>query len=138
MTAANQTAFTTAQAWWDGDTDTTNPVAYLVSTSGDANIEVDDINDPSDDTPASWGSSCSGGVWASHEGNITFNDATMPAGASAKAHYAAHEIGHAYGLNHASMTCGGVPKVMEQGLEKVGCPGDPPWPDDIAGFNAVN
>jgi hypothetical protein len=135
VSSTNQTAFNTAQGWWDNDT---SPDSYLVTTFGDANIEVYDVNDPSESLWAWWGYGCSGGYFSSHEGSVTFNDAKMPSGSYAKAVVATHEIGHSYGLGHVSMTCGGTPQVMEPGSEKFGCSGNPPWPNDVAGWEAVN
>lgn len=135
VSTSNQTAFTSAQSWWDADT---NPDSYLVTTFGDANIEVYDVNDPTESLWAWWGASCTGGYFTSHEGSITFNDATIPSGSYQKAVVATHEIGHTYGLAHVSMTCGGTPQVMEQGSDKFSCSGNPPWPNDVDGWEAVN
>jgi hypothetical protein len=51
---------------------------------------------------------------------------------------AIHELGHVYGLDHVEwMDCQGRPSIMQQGFQKFGCPGTPPWADDVIGVNNI-
>lgn len=90
-----------------------------------------------------WGltsaSACGDPVWPGNEVTIKFNYTTVAADGLTAGNIrrvAVHEIGHAYGLWHDSMTCTGDKKVMEQGFEKFGCSGTPPWDDDQDGVRA--
>ncbi len=53
----------------------------------------------------------------------------------------AHELGHAYGLDHTYDTgasCAtGTPSIMQQGTAKFSCQGDGPFADDVAGVKAI-
>jgi hypothetical protein len=69
---------------------------------------------------------------------LDFNDRLM-AGLTDRERWivAVHELGHSYGIDHVAMSCAGRPSVMEQGRAKFGCPGTPPWADDVIGVNNI-
>ena len=69
-----------------------------------------------------------------NEVTLTFNyTTTVGLTAGNIRRIAIHELGHTYGLDHQAMTCGGDKAIMEQGNEKFGCSGSPPWDDDQDG-----
>lgn len=76
--------------------------------------------------------------WNANEVTLTFNYSTVSGLTQQNIRrIAIHELGHTYGLHHDSMTCSGVPKVMETGTNKFNCSGTPPWADDQAGVKAI-
>lgn len=116
------------------------PGTLVPDFSSDPEITVSSGSFASEDW---WGltsaSACGDPVWPGNEVTIKFNYTTVAADGLTAGNIrrvAVHEIGHAYGLWHDSMTCTGDKKVMEQGFEKFGCSGTPPWDDDQDGVRA--
>lgn len=82
--------------------------------------------------------SCGSDIYWDTTVDIWFNSRTFDALSTyQKSVVAVHELGHAYGLAHVQMNCGGRPSVMEQGEEKFGCPLTPPWNDDVIGVQNI-
>lgn len=134
LTSTYQSVFTTSQSNWDAHT---NPTTFLTkTTSTDPNIDVFDYPYVwSEWAKASWG--CTFGTFHADEVAIELNQRTMADFTTAKrVKVTTHEIGHAYGLAHVSMSCG-YPAVMEQGTDKFGCSGTAPWEDDVIGWDAL-
>lgn len=82
--------------------------------------------------------SCSGGQWGGNHAAISINTQMMDSMTAYQQKLVMeHELGHAYGLDHVSMTCAdddALPKaVMEQGSGKFSCSGAAPWDDDQDG-----
>lgn len=136
VTDAYATAFGGAQSDWDS---TSAPGYFSYQpTNDDPMINVHD-------GAYSWThwaemdpGSCVVGLWSYNEVTIRFNTREM-AGLSAreKKIVAVHELGHAYGLAHTSLTCSSPgPSVMRQGTAKFSCAGTAPWADDVNGVRA--
>lgn len=105
------------------------------SSVNDPNIEIYDAG-YADDFWAQNSGDCEifGSDWSGNEVVQRYNTRTTTGlSATNKAYVVVHELGHAYGLAHRSMTCSTGRSVMEQGEEKFSCAGSPPWADDQNG-----
>lgn len=105
--------------------------------SSGANIDAW-VLDSTEDWWAETSGTCTSQSYWSATVQMQFNDRKM-AGFTVRQKWvvATHELGHAYGLGHVNMNCAGRPSVMEQGEDKFGCPGTPPWADDVIGVNNI-
>ncbi len=128
-----QAATNNASAAWNN---TSAPGTFGGTTGSDPEIDVYD-----NAYAATWWAQteyvCSNGFWEGNEVQIFINTDTLgPLSDYATKLVMEHELGHAYGLNHQSMTCSGTRAVMEQGSEKFSCLGTAPWLDDVNGVIA--
>lgn len=129
------TAFDQGQYAWDA---TTAP-GYLLSAQSDSDPMVS-VNDGSYswDSWAKNSGTCFGGIWVGNEVDQYYN--TRSTGSLTpyqKKLVAIHELGHAYGIDHTSLTCSSPgPSVMRQGSGKFSCSGTAPWTDDVNGSRA--
>lgn len=130
VNSAFETAFTSAQAAWDG----TSAPGYFSEQSWSWDPEINVTDGTYSGTwwaQASWG--CSSGLYSGNEVNIKFDTSDMSGlSATEKKIVAMHELGHAYGLGHVTSGC----HVMRQGTYKFTC-GTMPSSDDVSGVHSI-
>jgi len=130
VNSAYETAFTSAQAAWDG----TSAPGYFSEQSWSWDPEINVTDGTYSGTwwaYASW--SCSSGFYSGNEVNIKFDTSDMSGlSATEKKIVAEHELGHAYGLGHVTSGC----HVMRTGSYKFTC-GTMPSSNDVAGVQYI-
>lgn len=135
MTTPYQTAFGQAQSAWDA----TSAAGYFTYAPSDGDPMVS-VNDGGFSWTA-WASTywtCGPGFWLGNEVDMIFNVTSMATLTSTqKKIVAIHELGHAYGIAHTTLSCSSPgPSVMREGSSKFSCAGTAPWADDVNGVNA--
>lgn len=134
VTQLYQDAFNQGQYAWD----ITTVPGQFYEDPADSDPEISVYDGTYADTWwALTSGSCSGGLWVGNEVTISFDTGDM-SGLTAyqKKLVAIHELGHAYGLDHTTLTCSSPgPSVMRQGTGKFSCSGIAPWTDDRNGVH---